>query len=376
MNIAIWGAGKFGQYVFSQLKVYDGIKISCFIDNNVEESTNAENIVEGISVVSPAVYTQKYAINTELVLVAFSGGFTIVEQLRGLGIKRFGFVSKRVYTYRLSLCNLEQNDNIIYNDDKILEKACMDTLETNVVDYCNMNCKGCSHFSNLFSKGDEIPFETFERDIKQLSKKIFVSQFNLLGGEVLLSSKLPDYISCLKKHMPRTKVELVSNGVLFPHQKREVLECMRDNDVTVSITEYPPTTMVLLQIKEILEKYKILYTIRPLVETFGKNIDISGKNDLYTAMMNCRESKCQFLREGKLYKCPFSALGNKFFENYKIPVSLCEGIDIYDDALEWKEEIRKLCSKPIDACRYCGEEERFSWERSNTPVKEEWMIQL
>lgn len=32
MNIAIWGAGKFGQYVFSQLKT-KGVQITYFIDN-------------------------------------------------------------------------------------------------------------------------------------------------------------------------------------------------------------------------------------------------------------------------------------------------------------------------------------------------------
>lgn len=35
MNIAIWGVGKFGQYVFSQLETNLGIQIVCFIDNNI-----------------------------------------------------------------------------------------------------------------------------------------------------------------------------------------------------------------------------------------------------------------------------------------------------------------------------------------------------
>lgn len=375
MNVAIWGEGKFGKYVLAQLKANDTVQINCFIDNGAGESKDTVNTVEGIPIVSPEVYIEKYATNTDLVLVAFAGGITILNQLKNLGIRKFGIISKRVYTFKLPLCDaLEQDANIIYNDDEELKKVCTDMLETNVVDYCNMNCKGCSHFSNLFSKGSEIPYETFERDIEQLSKKVFVSQFNLLGGEVLLSNKVADYISCLKKYMPKTKVELVSNGLLIPYQKKEVFECIRDNDVTVSITEYPPTTTVLPQIKETLERYQILYTIRPLVETFGKNIDIEGKNDGYTAMLNCRESKCQFLREGRLYKCPFAALGNTFFEHYNIPICLHEGIDIYDSALEWEEEIRKLCNEPIDACKYCGKEERFSWKRSDCPLMGEWLI--
>lgn len=374
MNVAIWGAGKVGQYVFSQLRANDKVQVICFIDNNIQKSMENE-CVGGLPVVSPAVFTEKYAINTELVLIAFNGSINILEQVKGMKIKRFGFVSERVYSYKLRLSdNLEQDTNIIYNNDELLKKVCMNTLETNVVDYCNLNCKGCSHFSNLFSKGSMIPYETFEKDIKCLSSKVFILQFFLLGGEALLNDKLIDYVSCLKKYMPGTKIEIVSNGLLIPLQKKEVFECMRDNDVTVSITEYPPTTAALQKIEDSLQKYQILYEIRPLVKTFGKNIDISGKNNRFAAMQNCRESKCQFLRNGKIYKCPFAALGNYFFEYYNIPITFQEGIDIYDSTLDWKEEIRKLCSEPVEACRYCGSEERFSWERSDNPIKEDWLI--
>lgn len=373
LNIAIWGIGKFGQYVYSQLKVNEDVQVTCFIDNSVQEDT--EDVFEGIPVVSPVIYIEKYSIHTDFVLVAFVGSISIVDQLKGLGIKRFGLIDRRVYTFRMTLRNdLEHDPNIIWNDEELLKKACMDTLETNVVDYCNMNCKGCSHFSNLFPRGSGIPFETFERDIKQLSTKVFISQFNLLGGEVFLSGRLVDYITVLKKYMPKTKIELVSNGLPIVNQEKEILEFIRDNEVAVSITEYPPTSKVLSKIKDTLEKYQILYNVRPLVKTFGKNIDISGRNDPNVAMLNCRESKCQFLRDGKLYKCPFAALGNYFFQYYKIPIYFQEGIDIFNCTLDWKEEITKLCNEPIEACKYCGKEERFLWERSDFPIKEEWLI--
>lgn len=371
MNIAIWGAGKFGQYVCSQLQ--NKAQVICFIDNKADESD--ENKIGGIPIVGPSNFIDHYADHTEIVLIAFLGSFTILEQIKHLGIKRFGFIHRRAYIHKMPLQkSLEQDQNILWNDDEVLDKVCMDIVETNVVDFCNMNCKGCSHFSNLFSKGSKIPFEIFERDIKQLSAHVFIWQFNLLGGEVLLSDRLLDYIACLKREMPKTRIELVSNGLLVPHVKKEVLEYIRDNEVSISITEYPPTTVILQEIKDRLDQYQIVYEIRPLVKTFGKNIDILGENDAAMAMQNCRESKCQFLRDGKLYKCPFAALGNFFFQHYGLPISLNEGLDIYDSTLNWKEEIGKLCNDPTEACRYCGAEERFPWERSDNPSKEEWLI--
>lgn len=374
MNIAIWGAGKFGQYVHSQLQTNDKVEVICFIDSSVHESD--EKKFKGIDIVNPLDYMMKYALKTDVVLVAFSDSITILNQLQDLGIKRYGFICKRVLTYHIPLNHILENDiNIIWNDDEELKKICMNTLETNVVDYCNLNCKGCSHFSNLFTKGSQIPFQTFEQDIKQLSTKVFIAQFNLLGGEVFLNDKLSDYIECLKKYMPKTKIELISNGILIPFLKKELLEYIKENKVMISITKYPPQVNEIIQrIKDTLEQYQILYSFRPLVKTFGKNIDTSGENDPTVAMLSCRESKCQFLRDGRLYKCPFSVLGNYFFNYYKIPICFYEGIDIYDKELDWKKEIGKLCNEPIDACRYCGTEERFPWERSDAPSKEEWLI--
>lgn len=373
MNIAIWGAGKFGQYVYSQLEKVDKVRIICFIDTSVNKGE--QKTFQKLDIVNPLDYMENYATKTDAVLVAFSESITILNQLQNLGIKRYGFIYKRVLTYHLPFNHILENDiNIIWNDAEELKKVCMNTLETNVVDYCNLNCKGCSHFSNLFPKGSQVPFQTFEQDIKQLSTKIFISQFNLLGGEVFLTDKLSDYIECLKKYMPKTKIELISNGMLIPYLKKELLEYIKENKVMINITEYPQVNKIAQRIKDTLEQYQISYSFRPLVKTFGKNIDIAGGNEPAVAMLSCRESKCQFLREGRLYKCPFSVLGNYFFEHYKLPIYFHEGIDIYDKTLDWKEEIRKLCNEPIDACRFCGSEERFPWERSDNPNKKEWLI--
>ncbi len=373
MNIAIWGAGRFGEYIYSQVSTNDKIKVICIIDSNIRE--DKKKYFKEIDIVSPLVYMEKYNAETDVVLVAFFGSIAILEELKNLKIKRYGFICRRVFTYKIPLNDiLESNENIIWNDDEELKRICLDTLETNVVDFCNLNCKGCSHFSNLYSKGSQTSYQRFEQDIKQLATKIFILQFNLLGGEVFLSDKLFEYIACLKKYMPKTKIELISNGLIIPYLDKELLEYIKMNDVTIDITEYLPTSIILDKIKNTLEMYKIRYTIRPLAQTFGKNIDLTGKNNPFIAMNNCRESKCQFLREGKIYKCPFTSLGNKFFEYYNIPIHFDEGINIYDETLDWNNEITKICNEPLDACRYCGVEEKFSWERSDTPKKEEWLI--
>lgn len=371
MEIAVWGAGEFGKYIIEQLQKNNMVEIQCIIDNNACLYEN----VYGIDVVSPEMFLREYASNINFVLVAFMDGLSILKQIEEMGIKKFGFINKRVFIYKMTL-NLDilQDCNILWNDEKALYMPRMETLETNVVDFCNMNCKGCSHFSNIFHKGDFIPFEIFERDIKHLSDKVFIQQFNLLGGEVFFCENLTDYIRCLRKYMPKTAIELVTNGMLIPRQKDELMKVIQQEQVTVSVTEYPPVTKEKDKIRDKLEEYHIYYEFRPAVETFGKNIDLSGKNDPFVAQDKCRESKCQFLRDGRIYKCPFSGLGNAFFEYYNIPLSFDEGTDIYASDMNWKEYVDKVREIPIELCRYCGSEMRFQWERSNHPQKEEWII--
>ena len=63
-----------------------------------------------------------------------------------------------------------------------------------------------------------------------------------------------------------------------------------------------------------------------------------------------------------------------FFDKYDIPLHFEEGIDIYDEENDLRQALQKLSTEPVEQCEYCGEEERFSWEISNTPECGEWII--
>lgn len=370
MNIAVWGAGDFGKYIVEELERNNEVRIACIIDNHARKKS-----IAGLDIVKPAEYLEKYDQMVDCVLVAFIDGISIRSQLQEMKMNRWGIVNDLVFLKKLSLgCDLLENRNIIWDFDKEIELPFMETLETNVVDYCNLNCKGCSHFSNIFEKGAQIPYEIFERDIRYLSEKVYIKQFNLLGGEVFLNNRILDYIDCLKKYMPKTHIVVITNGILIPGLSRDILLGLEAGHVELQITEYAPTTKMKEQIEKTLNQYCISYQLRDSVLTFGKNIDLKGENDPRKSQLSCRERTCQFLRNGKIYKCPFSALGNYFFDYYGIPLHFEEGIDIYRDDIDWEEMPGKLREMPVELCRYCGSEERFAWEISRNPQKEEWLI--
>lgn len=372
MNIAIRGTGKFGKYVYNEIKNNNQIRVKYFVDSNCSVWGDT---IEGIPIISPADLEFKAADELDYVLVAFVNSIEKFKDIVVTDKYKYGFIRNRVLDAKLHIdADLRSNHNIIWSDAEYLKKPILRSLETNVVDNCNLNCKGCSHFSNLFKCGDEIPFETFCKDLKQISEHLYINNLYLLGGEVLLNSRIVDYIRYARQVLPYSDIELVSNGLLIPRQKPEFFECCVENDVMISMSGYKPTLLLEKQIRDTLEKYHVIYAFREEVKEFGKNIDLSGKEDKHQAVQRCRESRCHFLRNGKIYKCPFQALGNVFFEHYNIDIRFDGGTDIYKNNLNWEELVDSLHNAPIDACRYCGKEERMEWQVSNNPSVSDWII--
>ena len=372
MRIVIWGAGKFGQYAALQLQKNSDIDVICFIDSNIE--LDGKEICE-IPIISPQKLYQSEYKKIDYILVAVRNWREILHELCKYPQFRGGIIKESVYRDKLIINkNIMQDDNILWIPDN--SKPVIRTLETNVVDYCNLNCKGCSHFSNLFKKGDMVTYERYCKDLGQIAAKANVFCFNLLGGETLLNERINEYIEFARKVLPYSEIWIITNGLLLPYQKDTFFRCCLENNVGISVSEYEPTSHMIDKIEGVLIKYGVRYTIRDNKGDFGKNLDLEGTADINIAVQTCRQHDCHFFRNGKLYKCPFEALANKFFEHFGLDICIDGGTDIYDEALDWKEFVKKLEHDPIESCKYCGKEERFEWQVSHNPKMEEWTINM
>ncbi len=372
MNIAIWGTGNVGKYVYENIKENSRYQIKYFVDSN-KELWDLE--IEGIRVISPQQLQGLPSGELEFVLVSFLNGISIYKMLREMNIGVFGIIRNKVFGCKLELdSDIRLDKNIFWSDAPYLDKPLLESLETNIVDYCNLNCRGCSHFSNLFGRGEKVPFDIFCKDLQQIVEHAYVYQFTLLGGEALLDDRVIDYIKFARKLLPDSDIQLVTNGLLIPNQPSDFFACCRENDIIVSVSGYRPTVALKNKIVGILDKEQITYIFRINKVEFGKNIDLTGNADPEKAVKRCRESRCHFLRNGKIYKCPFEALGNRLFEYYSIDISLSGGINIYDECLEWEKMIDDLSHNAVAACRYCGIEEKITWCATNAPVLEDWVV--
>lgn len=257
-------------------------------------------------------------------------------------------------------------------------------IETHVISSCNLNCKGCGHFSPLFNDNDFYEINSFKRDIRRISENLDLITLRLLGGEPLLKKDLADYIKIARHYLKKTTIRIVTNGLLIPSLPQNLLDTIRENDVIFDISLYSPTMKIFDKIKSILEKNEIAYNNDILyhlqrkseIKTFVKRMLRHGTSNPGKSLAYCRtRQECRFLRAGKLYKCPMDALVYRFTENFKIndfPKSM--GIDIH--ASNFLPLFHQLEEMPIDLCRWCleGDYQDFEWKAPSKRVKEEWLV--
>lgn len=113
-------------------------------------------------------------------------------------------------------------------------------LEFVVTDYCNLNCRGCTHYSPLAPR----EFEQLERlslSMKQLagicgSK---VKSAYLIGGETLLYPHLIEAMEALRKYFTTQKLYIFTNGLALPKMSDEFFDTARRLDFIVAVTRYP-----------------------------------------------------------------------------------------------------------------------------------------
>lgn len=268
--------------------------------------------------------------------------------------------------------NLENPLNKIFWLDN--NKSFMPYLETHVIDSCNLNCKACLHYANLFSDDDIYNLEDFRRDLRQVSENVDVVRFRLLGGEPLKMENLDQYIKITRQYLPDSTLRIITNGLLIPTAQQKIFDAMRENSVGFDISAYPPTMKIADKITDRLTKNNIFYTMNKPVEYFFKRMGAHRNHDPLKSLKACSSSICRFLRAGKIYKCPIDALSYKFVEYFNIKnFPLSTGVDIY--AKNFSLMLEQLNGSSVELCSWCtGTTEEIDWKIENKPKLSDWIV--
>ena len=231
-------------------------------------------------------------------------------------------------------------------------------LEYHLVDHCNLNCAGCTHFSPI-AKPRFASLEKFEENLKKVVEWNFeIGQFNLLGGEPLLHPQVKDFILVAHKYL-KCLIVLKTNGILLTE---EFIKFCEETGTRIVLTDYGVSSYTNPMSKA--ENFMHHYVLEEPRENVMCG-DVSFKKKY--------ENSCSQLEEnGDLHFCGYSANIAHYNSYYKtsIPVRRDEDFfNIYDTSLRrvdiWKKFLTK---RPF--CNHCCQPTMKEWHRYNG--KNEW----
>jgi len=259
----------------------------------------------------------------------------------------------------------------------------IEQLDFHVVDHCNLNCKGCNHFSPLV-KESFADVKSFESDMKQLSSLVgdTIQKINLIGGEPLLHPEISQFATIAKKFFTNARITLITNGLLVEEMPQKFWETMKAHDVCIKYTRYPINFDYDKMSNVVREKgVRVINDWADIKYFWRIPLNISERVFSYRSYAQCPFIDCTQLRNGRLYRCAQSAyvdFVNNFIrvkdnngDNFRIDTK--DYLDIYSP--EGLEEVQEFLSNPIPFCRYCDMDNmdtRVPWEHSGRKI-DEWV---
>lgn len=341
MNVLLYGAGKQCAHLLKQIECRQKIHVIGILDSYVKGEKYGLNVVN----ICDSDICNLYDKDTIIIITIgrIYDAITVNKKLRTKGYRSiYWYTGKKCNSYMdLLECCLEMPS---------MNETILPSLEMNLVDFCNLNCVGCTHFSPLFDK--YIPsfnkrFADFVR-IKNLFDRVLL--LSLMGGEPLLNPEITEYMEQARLCFPKTEIQLLTNGLLLPNMAEEFFYVANRYDITLVISEYQPTRRIMKKICECLNKYDIKYIIRSYAHKTVFNRPLTTqKNTSYEKC--CMSDGCVAVCEGRIARCPTLLYLWKFNQYFQQSLPE-EGVFTLDEFTDGHTLVSKL-KKRVPLCDYC-----------------------
>lgn len=372
MKHYIFGAGEMGRRALEALKS-ENRNVIAFVDNNPDLHGK---IVHSLPVVAlhevDADGMVLIAVGDRLVCEAIS------VQVVDAGVKNGYVITPAALWEGASLFD----DKGQFDPRHVTElngKPVLAQLETHIADHCNLNCRGCFHFSNICTSF-LTPLSTFHKDMRQLATLFSNAlRFRIMGGEPLLNPDFHEYCAVARAAFPYGNIRLVTNGILLRRISDEAVKTLRDNKIVIDITPYPPTMRMMEDLRHFLTRHELMHCLvygspqeTEDVTTF-RNFLGEGKAAIPHRAVGCN---CAFLRHGQVSKCvlPFMihVLNDYAGTDYKVDHG--DIANIYEiDGCAFINFVRR----PIPFCSYCRDEDTvLEWKAThNDACLSDWVVE-
>lgn len=359
MSVVIWGTDFTAEQLFNVVRQEEDV--IGFIDNNPDK-WGGEFL--GKPIASPDVLKEKIG---EIDKIYLGTSYEHFEDL-WRQIKKIDSAFDEIF-------GIDKSNNIYKVDySSVGGKPWLSYLEFDAVRMCNLNCRGCCHFSNIVTERGEYTEEEMVKDFSKLSELFEnIEVIRIVGGEPLLNKNLDKIIYGIRSFFPKSKIEIVSNGLLVTSLSDEVAEAISKEEVVLCITQYEKTTTVMPQIKEFCKNKNINVVVFGYDrDEFKKVINLKGDSDGAHIFEQCISRKCTTLYKGKITHCWLEAYVDVFNKKYNTDIPEDQGIDLH--AANSGEEIKEFLAKESMSCSYCTKPVNIDWSSGkNDALMDDWV---
>jgi len=230
-------------------------------------------------------------------------------------------------------------------------KPVLPFLETMITQVCNLNCAGCTNYSDLDHKG-YVTWEDGKQQLESWLERINIPDFGIMGGEPLINPQWRRWLYGVRELLPDSQIRFTTNGVLLRKYPDIVDEMIEVGNVVFKITahttdanQFIGKTLATHQFEQVKEygimrwkgknnmRFQVnrpehfVKTYRGTYETMRPHYSVPE-----LAFDNCCQQTCPLLYKGRIYKCSTAGLLRETLERFNHP--LAEWQDYLHDGIE------------------------------------------
>lgn len=230
-------------------------------------------------------------------------------------------------------------------------------LEFVLTDYCNLNCKGCTHYSPLAPK-EFADFDQLTRSMNHLGSIADgkIRHAYLIGGEPLLYPRLTDAMAALRKAFPKAKLYIFTNGIALPKMSDEFWAECRKLRYIIAITRYP----INFDYDAAIERCRHedvecqVFGDRSLADSFFRfALDPEGRQDPKMSHFKCYNFGCLSVMGDRLFPCSISACVSHLNRACETHFKHTPADWLNVEQITSVDQIKALRDRPVPFCRHC-----------------------
>ena len=250
-------------------------------------------------------------------------------------------------------------------------------MEFVLTDYCNLNCKGCSHFAPLAEK-DFADVDRLNRVFERVGRVCgrTVKSVYLMGGEPLLHPHVAEIAENMRKAFPTQKLMLFTNGILLPKMSQEFWDTMRKINAVIAVTRYP-VAFDYDSLDGLCRSHGVVceevFDRGRQGQFFKFALDPKRGQQKTISHFKCYNRGCVTITGDRIYPCAISACvthlnkacGTEFAHSAKDYIEV--------DRLHDVKQILALRDRPVPFCSYCVQPPQPIKYASSERKAEEWI---